>query len=108
MSDVVPRQWLRDSSWPTGYGEESISVHQVHDLSSSYQPSTIGNTTSVTGRENLTLSVDPVCEAKVPLRPDLADVQAMMALEAEALADPFARLSLLPRRSWPLIVSVMD
>lgn len=44
----------------------------------------------------------------MPLKPDSADVQAMMALEAGALADAVARLSLLPRRSWLLIASNLD
>ncbi|MFI1648318.1 hypothetical protein ACH4XT_15450 [Streptomyces avidinii] len=68
----------------------------------------IENTTAVTVIDDLTLSVDLVREAKVPLQPDTADVQAMMALEAGALADAVARLSLLPRRSWLLIVSNLD
>ncbi|WEH37790.1 hypothetical protein PZB75_30780 (plasmid) [Streptomyces sp. AM 4-1-1] len=68
----------------------------------------IENTTAVTVIDDLTLSVDLVREAKVPLKPDSADVQAMMALEAGALADAVARLSLLPRRSWLLIVSNLD
>ncbi|MFW3464382.1 hypothetical protein ACN24K_30385 [Streptomyces microflavus] len=42
------------------------------------------------------------------LRPDPADVQARMALKVGALADAVARLSLLPRRSWLLIVSSID
>ncbi|MEU5958281.1 hypothetical protein [Streptomyces sp. NPDC047525] len=44
----------------------------------------------------------------MPLKPDPADVQAMMALESGALADAVARLSLLPRRSWLLIASNID
>ncbi|MFH8610540.1 hypothetical protein ACH4D5_23955 [Streptomyces sp. NPDC018029] len=47
-------------------------------------------------------------EAKVLLKPDTPDVQAMMALEAGALADAVARLRLLPRRSWLLITSNLD
>ncbi|MFD3962019.1 hypothetical protein ACFWRG_32330 [Micromonospora tulbaghiae] len=91
-----------------GYREENITVHQAHELGRSYEPSMIENTTAVTVIDDLTLSVDLVREAKVPLQPDTADVQAMMALEAGALADAVARLSLLPRRSWLLIVSSLD
>lgn len=91
-----------------GYREENITVHQAHELRRSYEPSTIENTTAVTVIDDLTLSVDLVREAKVPLKPEPADVQAMMALEAGALADAVARLSLLPRRSWLLIASNLD
>ncbi|WP_217231325.1 hypothetical protein [Streptomyces anulatus] len=91
-----------------GYGEENITVHQAHDLRSSYEPGAIENTTAVTVIDDLTVSVDLVREAKVPLRPDRADVQALMALEAGALADAVERLSLLPRRSWLLIASSID
>lgn len=91
-----------------GYREENITVHQAHELGRSYQPSMIENTTAVTVIDDLTLSVDLVREAKVPLKPDTADVQAMMALEAGALADAVTRLSLLPRRSWLLIVSSIE
>ncbi|MEU8545258.1 hypothetical protein AB0C52_35545 [Streptomyces sp. NPDC048717] len=92
----------------TGYREENITVHQAHELKRSYDPSLIQNTTAVTVIDDLTLSVDLVREAKVPLTPDPADVQTMMALEAGALADAVARLSMLPRRSWLLIVSSLD
>lgn len=91
-----------------GYGEENITVHQAYDLRSSYEPGVIEGTTAVTVIDDLTLSVDLVREAKVPLRPDAADVQAMMALEAGALADAVERLSLLPRRSWLLVASSID
>ncbi|WP_250402870.1 hypothetical protein [Streptomyces cellostaticus] len=91
-----------------GYREENITVHQAHDLGRNYEPSMIENTTAVTVIDDLTLSVDLVREAKVPLKPDPADVQAMMALEAGALADAVARLSLLPRRSWLLIASNLN
>jgi hypothetical protein len=91
-----------------GYCEENITVHQAHDLGGSYEPSMIENTTAVTVIDDLTLSVDLVREAAVPLNPDSVDVQAMMALEAGALADAVARLSLLPRRSWLLIASNLD
>ncbi|MFJ2217937.1 hypothetical protein ACIQVO_35995 [Streptomyces sp. NPDC101062] len=91
-----------------GYREENITVHQAHDLGRSYEPSMIEKTASVTVIDDLTLSVDLVREAKVPLQPDTPDVQAMMALEAGALADAVARLSLLPRRSWLLIASNLD
>jgi hypothetical protein len=92
----------------SGYREENITVHRAHDLGRSYEPSMIENTTAVTVIDDLTLSVDLVREATVPLKPDPADVQAMMALEAGALADAVARLSLLPRRSWLLIASNLD
>lgn len=91
-----------------GYREEDITVHQAHDLAGSYEPGMIENTTAVTVIDDLTVSVDLVREAKVPLQPDSADVQAMMALKAGALADAVARLSLLPRRSWLLIASNLD
>ncbi|MGD1220473.1 hypothetical protein AB9Q10_18825 [Streptomyces krungchingensis] len=91
-----------------GYREEDITVHQAYELKRSYEPSMIENATAVTVIDDLTVSVDLVREAKAPLQPDSADVQAMMALEAGALADAVARLSLLPRRSWLLIVSNID
>ncbi|MFE0775398.1 hypothetical protein [Streptomyces sp. NPDC058861] len=65
-----------------GYREENITVHQAHELGRSYEPSLLENTTAVTVINDLTLSVDLVREAKGPLQPDTADVQAMMALEA--------------------------
>ncbi|NED35825.1 hypothetical protein [Streptomyces sp. SID8499] len=91
-----------------GYREEHVTVHQAHDLGRNYEPSVIENTTAVTVIDDLTLSVDLVREATGPLKPDPADVQTMMALEAGALADAGARLSLLPRRSWLLIASNLD
>ncbi|MET8682346.1 hypothetical protein ABZW18_33485 [Streptomyces sp. NPDC004647] len=91
-----------------GYREANITVHQAHDLGRTYEPSMIENTTAVTVIDDLTLSVDLVREATVSLKADSADVQAMMALEAGALADAVARLSLLPRRSWLLIASSID
>ncbi|MFD0437384.1 hypothetical protein [Streptomyces chartreusis] len=91
-----------------GYREEDITVHQAYELKRSYEPSMIENATAVTVIDDLTVSVDLVREAKVPLKPDSADVQAMMALEAGALADAVARLSVLPRRSWLLIASNLD
>ncbi|MFF5393167.1 hypothetical protein ACFY5H_33435 [Streptomyces sp. NPDC013012] len=91
-----------------GYREENITVHRAYELGRSYEPSLIENTTAVTVIDDLALSVDLVREAKVPLKPDTAEVQAMTALEAGALADAVARLSLLPRRSWLLIVSSID
>ena len=88
-----------------GYREADITVHQALDLKSTYEPGTIENTTAVTVIDDVTLPVDLVREATQPLETDPADVQATMALEAEALADAIARLSLLPRRSWLLIAS---
>ncbi|MFH8610541.1 hypothetical protein ACH4D5_23960 [Streptomyces sp. NPDC018029] len=38
----------------SGYREESITVHQVHDLGRSYEPSLIENTTAVTVIDGLT------------------------------------------------------
>ncbi|MGY4963527.1 hypothetical protein [Streptomyces sp. 900105245] len=91
-----------------GYREENITFHKALELGRIYEPSMIENTTTVTVIDDLTISVDLVREAKVPLKPDTAEVQAMMALEAGALADAVARLSLLPRRSWLLIASNLD
>ncbi|WLQ69346.1 hypothetical protein [Streptomyces glycanivorans] len=88
-----------------GYREADITVHQALDLKSTYEPGTIENTTAVTVIDDVTLSVDLVREATRPLQSDPADVQATMALEAGALADAIARLSLLPHRSWLLIAS---
>lgn len=88
-----------------GYREADITVLQALDLKSTYEPGMIENTTAVTVIDDLTLSVDLVREATLPLETDSADIQATMALEAGALADAVARLSLLPRRSWLLIAS---
>ncbi|MGW1290211.1 hypothetical protein ACWD4N_43070 [Streptomyces sp. NPDC002586] len=88
-----------------GYGEENITVHRAVTLGRTYQPHMFDDTTPVTVIDDLTISVDLEREAKVPLKPDPADVQAMMALEAGALADAVARLTALPRRSWLLIAS---
>ncbi|MFF8790777.1 hypothetical protein [Streptomyces sp. NPDC015125] len=68
----------------------------------------IENTTRVTVIDDLTISADLAREATTPLETDSADVQALMALEAGALADAAARLSLLPRRSWILIASSIE
>ncbi|MDW4916317.1 hypothetical protein [Streptomyces californicus] len=57
--------------------------------------------------EDLTVSVDPVREETVPLRPETGDVQAMMALEARVLAEAGERLSVLPRTRL-LIASSVD
>lgn len=91
-----------------GYREENITVHQAHEHGRSYDPSMIENTTPITVIDDLPLSNGLMREAKVPLKPGSGDVQAMTALEAGALADAVTRLSLLPRRSWPLIVSNLD
>ncbi|WDN55870.1 hypothetical protein [Streptomyces clavuligerus] len=90
-----------------GFRDENITVYQAQDLAAGYEPSTIENTTTVTVIDDLTLSVDLVREA-APRPPDSAEVQAMMALKAGALADATARLSLLPRRSWLLVASNLD
>ncbi|MFI7095481.1 hypothetical protein [Streptomyces lydicus] len=68
----------------------------------------IENATRVTVIDDLTVSADLAREPTAPLETDSADVQAMMALEAGALADAIARLSLLPRRSWILIASSIE
>lgn len=91
-----------------GYREENITVHQALDLKASYEPRMIEDTTPVTVIDDLTVTVDLVREAKDPREPDPAEVQALMALQAGALADAVARLNLLPARSWILIASNLD
>ncbi|WP_439681595.1 hypothetical protein [Embleya sp. MST-111070] len=91
-----------------GYASENITVHQALDLGRTYEPTLIDNTTAVTLLDDTTLSVDLVREAKGPLAPDPVDVQAMMALEAGALADAVARLTVLPHRSWMVIASTLQ
>ncbi|WP_331751026.1 hypothetical protein OG215_37430 (plasmid) [Streptomyces globisporus] len=66
----------------------------------------IGNTTAVTVIDDLTVSIDPVREEKMPLRPETGDVQAMMPLEAGALAEASERLSVLPRTRLVIASSV--
>ncbi|MEV6568441.1 hypothetical protein [Streptomyces kronopolitis] len=58
--------------------------------------------------DDLTVSTDLAREAAALLETDSADVQVTMALEAGALADAIARLSLLPRRSWILVASSIE
>jgi hypothetical protein len=91
-----------------GYREEDISAHRAGDLQERYEPGLIEGTTAVTVIDDVTLSVDLVREATLPLRPDPVDVQAMMAIEAGALADAIDRLSRVPHRSWILVVSSVD
>ncbi|MFI0220054.1 hypothetical protein [Streptomyces lydicus] len=91
-----------------GYPESDITVHQALELKGIYEPGMIENTTRVTVIDDLTVSADLTGEATAPLETDSADVQALMALEAGALADAIARLSSLPRRSWILIASSIE
>ncbi|WNI20012.1 hypothetical protein [Actinacidiphila sp. ITFR-21] len=86
-----------------GYNSHEITVHGASELKRTYDPRVIANTTAVTVVDDVTVSVDLVREAKGPLAPDSVDVQAMMALEAGALAEAIASLIVLPNRSWILI-----
>lgn len=91
-----------------GYPSQDITVHGASDLKARHDPRVIENTTAVTMIDDVTVSVDTVREAKRPLAPDSVDVQAMMALEAGALAEAIAALAVLPNRSWILIASTPE
>ncbi|WAU78307.1 hypothetical protein O1Q96_00200 (plasmid) [Streptomyces sp. Qhu-G9] len=91
-----------------GYASESITVHQAHDLSRTYQPDMVEYATPVTVVDDLTLSVDLAREPGGPRQADTVEVQAMMALEAGALAEAVDRLTARPNRSWILIASCAE
>jgi hypothetical protein len=99
---VVAQEWL--TSWMEVPGVEGLVIKGMRQR---YLPGARG-WFKVRRRETTEAIVDLVREDTVPLKPDSADVQAMMALEAGALADAVARLSLLPRCSWLLIASNID
>ncbi|MER5368559.1 hypothetical protein [Streptomyces sp. NPDC002722] len=61
-------------------------MHQAHDLGRAYQPDMVENSTPVTVVDDLTISVDLAREPGGPRLADTVEVQAMMALEAGALA----------------------
>ncbi|MFD3997148.1 hypothetical protein [Streptomyces sp. NPDC058583] len=91
-----------------GYAAADIAVHQAMELRGTYEPSMIENAARVTVIDDVTLAVDLVREATAPREADSVDVQAMMALEAGALADAVDRLSRLPERSWILVASSVE
>ncbi|MEU6949523.1 hypothetical protein ABZ957_30475 [Streptomyces sp. NPDC046316] len=91
-----------------GYAAADIAVHRALELTGAYEPGVIENAARVTVIDDVTVSVDLVREATVPREPDSVDVQAMMALEAGALADAVDRLSRLPGRSWILVTSSVE
>ncbi|MFJ1744232.1 hypothetical protein ACIOG4_36975 [Streptomyces microflavus] len=91
-----------------GYPAADITVHQAMELKGTYEPGMIENAPRVTVIDDVTISVDLVREAVVPPQTDSADVQALMAVEAGALADAVDRLSRLPRRSWILVASSVE
>ncbi|MFB7398432.1 hypothetical protein [Streptomyces sp. NPDC056191] len=91
-----------------GYAAADIAVHQAMELRGTYEPSMIEDAARVTVIDDVTLAVDLVREATAPREADSVDVQAMMALEAGALADAVDRLSQLPERSWILVVSSVE
>ncbi|MFE6273969.1 hypothetical protein ACFVQ9_34850 [Streptomyces goshikiensis] len=92
-----------------GYRPDEITARRASDLARTYEPGlTRVETTPVTMVDDVTLAVDLVHEAKGPLRADTVEVQAMMALEAGALAEAIADLVSLPDRSWILIASTPD
>ncbi|WP_241546412.1 hypothetical protein [Streptomyces sp. ScaeMP-e48] len=68
----------------------------------------IENAARVMVIDDVTVAVDLVREAAVPLETDSADIQALMAVEAGALADAVDRLSRLPGRSWILVASSVE
>lgn len=91
-----------------GYPAADITVHQAMELKGTYEPGMIDNAPKVTVIDDVTVSVDLVREATVPLETDSADIQALMAVEAGALADAVDRLSRLPGRSWILVASSVE
>ncbi|MET9110830.1 hypothetical protein [Streptomyces zhihengii] len=91
-----------------GYPAADITVHQALELRGTYEPGMIENAAGVTVIDDVTVSVDLVREATVPQETDSVDVQAMMALEAGALADAVDRVSRLPGRSWILVASSVE
>ncbi|MFL0021371.1 hypothetical protein ACJBCE_00290 [Streptomyces sp. NBUL23] len=91
-----------------GYPAADITVHQAMELKGTYEPGMIENAPRVTVIDDVTVSVDLVREATVPLETDSADIQALMAVEAGALADAVDRLSRLPGRSWILVASSVE
>ncbi|HWU09897.1 MAG TPA: hypothetical protein VN520_26585 [Streptomyces sp.] len=91
-----------------GYPAADITVHQAMELKGTYEPGMIENAPRVTVIDDVTVSVDLVREATVPLETDSADIQALMAVEAGALTDAVDRLSRLPGRSWILVASSVE
>lgn len=91
-----------------GYPAADITVHQALELKGTYEPGMIDNAPRVTVIDDVTVSVDLVREATVPLETDSAGIQALMAVEAGALADAVDRLSRLPERSWILVASSVE
>ncbi|MFJ6148940.1 hypothetical protein ACIQH7_35725 [Streptomyces anulatus] len=91
-----------------GYPASDITIHQAVELKGTYEPGMIENAPGVTVIDDVTVSVDLVREATVPLETDSADIQALMAVEAGALADAVDRLSRLPGRSWILVASSVE
>ncbi|MFI6112903.1 hypothetical protein [Kitasatospora sp. NPDC051164] len=91
-----------------GFSSENITVHTSFDLGRTYTPSVIENTTPVTVFDDLTLTVDLARESTMPRLLDPPEIQAQMALEAGALADAVARLTVMPRRSWILVATTIE
>ena len=88
-----------------GYPAADITVHQALELKDTYEPGMIEHAARGTVIDDVTVSVDLVREATAPRETDSADIQALMALEAGALADAVDRLSRLPGRSWIMVAS---
>ncbi len=91
-----------------GYASENITVHQAHDLGRTYKLDMAENATPVTVVDDLTLTVDLAREPGGPRPADTVEVQAMMALEAGALAEAVDQLTALPRRSWILTATCVE
>lgn len=91
-----------------GYSAADITVHQALELKGTYEPGVIEDAARVTVIDDVTVSVDLVRETETPRETDFADIQALMALEAGALADAVDRLSRLPGRSWILVASSVE
>uniref|UniRef100_UPI002F91BD33 hypothetical protein n=1 Tax=Streptomyces virginiae TaxID=1961 RepID=UPI002F91BD33 len=91
-----------------GFPAADIAVHRALEIKGAYEPGVIDNVARVTVIDDVTVSVDLVREATVLREADSVEVQAMMALEAGALADAVDRLSRLSGRSWILVASSVE